>query len=135
MARNRKFPHLLQKDIVVWERFLHLFGNQYNNIDYDVRVGKGRPASPGLPQNIQQMSIDLSQRRIDAVGFQDHQIDIIELTTTASTKAIGQLLMYPVLYKQTFPGTLPLRPLLVCESLAPDVLDVLLDKQLEFVLV
>ena len=135
MARNLKYPHLLPHDIIVWERYLELFGNEYNLIEYDVRVGKGRPASPGLPLNIQQMAVDLSQRRIDAVGFKDHTIDIIEITTIATTKAIGQLIMYPTLYKQTYQPTAPLHPLLVCEKLGSDVLEVLMDRDLDYILV
>ena len=135
MSRNRKYPHLLPQDIVVWERFLSIFGHEYVHFDYDVRVGDGRPADPNLPANIRQMAIDLSQRRIDAVGFKDHAIDIIELTTLASTMAIGQLIMYPVLYAQRFPTALLLRPLLVCETLESDVLPVLMEKGLAHALV
>lgn len=135
MARNRLYPHLLSKDISVWERYLFLFANQFTSIEYDVRVGKGRPADPGMPPNIRKMAMDLSQRRIDAVGFTEDKIYIIEITTRASTKAIGQLMMYPTLYQQTFRPALPLHPLLVCSSLESDVMPVLLDRDIDFVVV
>ena len=135
MSRNRLYPHLLSKDILVWERYLELFKNLFTSIEYDIRVGRGRPADAGMPVNIRKMAMDLSQRRIDAVGFTVDRIFIIEITTRASTKAIGQLMMYPTLYQQTFHPALPLHPLLVCSSLESDVQPVLFDRDIDFVVV
>lgn len=118
---NIKYPHLLPEDVPVWERYLDLYNSQYLRLEYDVRVGNGQPANPSLPANIQKMAIDLSQKRIDAVGWTEAAIHIIEITRRAGIKAIGQLTTYPVLYAQSFRAPLPLIPVLVCEELLPDI--------------
>lgn len=123
--KNRFFPHLLPDDIPVWERFLATFPDRYDRIEYDVRVGKGRPAPPDFEPNIKKMALDLTRRRIDAVGFTNRRIDIIEITRLVDIKTIGQLFTYPALYSQTFNPTLPLQTVLVAEELHTSI-DVIL---------
>ena len=71
------------------------------------------------------MALELSRRRIDAIGFTGGQIDIIEITRLADLKAVGQLLAYPLLYKQTYGGTKPMHTILVAEELHTDIETVL----------
>ena len=123
--KNRFYPHLLPDDIPVWERFLAAFPDRYDRIEYDVRVGKGRPAPPGTDANIQRAASALSHRRIDAVGFAPGVIDIIEITRLADLKAVGQLLAYPLLYSTTFTTPVPVTTVLVAEQLHTDIGEVL----------
>lgn len=118
---NRRYPHLLQQDINVWLRYLAEHETDYSVIDYDVRVGVGRDPGPSYTPNLRQMGIDLSRRRIDAVGYTADQLDIIEITTAAGLTCIGQLTTYAVLYRQTYKYSGPIRTLLVCSSLLTDV--------------
>lgn len=134
-GKNRLYPHLLPADITVWEAFLTEYGDAYDHFDYDVRVGEGRPADATYPDNIRRMATDLSQRRIDAIGHAEDHIDIIEITTSAGLKAIGQLTAYPQLYAQLYHQMKPLRPLLVCSSLQPDIQPVLEQQQIPWVIV
>jgi len=122
---NYKYPHLLPPDVPVWERFLNKHGSIYSRIDYDVRVGSGRDPGDRYPENIRQMALLLSQRRIDAVGHAADHIDIIEITANAGLKAIGQLQTYPILYQNTYHPNRPLRPVLVAESIQSDIDDIL----------
>lgn len=122
MARNHKYPHLLPDDVVVWEQFLKAHPNLFHTLDYDVRIGVGRPR-PDLPDaNLRKMATDLSQRRIDVVGHQDEIRTIIEITHSAGLKALGQLHAYPILYAQTYPGQYRLRTLLVAGALQSDMI-------------
>lgn len=84
-------------------------------------MGVGRDPGAGYKPNIRQMAIDLSQRRIDAIGHRIGQIDIIEITPHAGIKAIGQLEVYPTLYRWTFRPTFPLVPVLICRDISPDI--------------
>ncbi|MCK5614442.1 hypothetical protein KAR91_71920 [Candidatus Pacearchaeota archaeon] len=118
---NRQFPHLLTADQPVWMRFLAQFGKDFTQFDYDIRVGEGRPAPEGTPAGIQKMSLDISKRRIDAIGFQPDKITVIEITRRAGLKALGQLIAYPILYQNSFSVKLPIMPLLVAEELLSDV--------------
>lgn len=121
MPRNRLYPHLLPHDIQVWERFLQQHRADYTHFDYDVRVGQGRDPGPSISAKYRQLGIELSQRRIDAIGHTATHLDIIEITTRAGIHAIGQLVTYPTLYLESYHPTLPLRQCLVCSELAPDV--------------
>ena len=131
----RKFPHLLPDDIKVWERFLLRYGDEYTHFDYDVRVGYGRDPGPSYDQKMRQMGVDLSQRRIDAVGHKVDHLDIIEITHSAGLTAVGQLLAYPVLYGHMFQPRVPLIPLLVCAEIQSDIERPLTDLHIPFTLV
>jgi hypothetical protein len=124
-SKNRLYPHLLPVDIEVWERWLTKNGADFLSFDYDVRVGDGRDPGESYSPNIRQMGIDLSQRRIDAVGHQPGQITIIEITRSAGLKTIGQTMAYPVLYRRKFNYDGPLQSIIVCESVQDDMTAVL----------
>lgn len=132
---NRFYPHLLPEDITVWARFLTKYPDRFDPIEYDVRVGRGRPAPLDMPDNIRTMALDLSMRRIDAIGHTPRLIYVIEITRIAGLKAVGQVITYPILYRQTFAPTKPVRTLLVCEELHPDIEPALTLHHIEWVLV
>lgn len=119
--RHKPYTHLLPKDKVVWERFLDEHAVRYSSIEYDVRVGDGRDPGPDYPDNIRRMAVQLSQRRIDAVGHATNHTALIEITTTAGIKAFGQCKVYPILYALAHPNVQPLHMILVAERLATDV--------------
>ena len=118
---NRLYPHLLPVDIEVWKRFLAKFGDLWLWFDYDVRVGKGRPAPEGNHRVIQKMALDLSKRRIDAVGCNPNVHTIIEITTGIGFTAIGQIQIYPKLYADAFGSPIKLRSLIVGSHLEDDI--------------
>lgn len=119
---NRQFPHLLPDDIEVWKRFLTHFGHLYDNFDYDVRVGKGRPQPEQELKGIRKMAVDLSQRRIDAIGNHQRGPTVIEITTGIGFKAIGQITVYPRLYRDKFGITGPIHSLIVGAFIQDDML-------------
>ncbi len=119
--RNLKYPHLLPPDIPVWERYLAKYGHQFSEIDYDIQVGKGRDPGDDFQPNIRNMALNLSRRRIDAVVTLPGKILIIEITTLADMVAVGQMILYPILYQQTYNPIWPIEPLLICERLGSDI--------------
>ena len=131
MTRAR-FPHLLPADCDLWERFLDENPKRFSHIDYDVRVGFGRDPGHSFDSNLRQMAIDLSQRRIDAVGHSDGVLHIIEIATVPGLRALGQLIAYPTLYQQTFSPTQSLVPLLIAEVLQADIRPVLIANHLMY---
>lgn len=130
--KNNLYPHLLPSDIRVWEAFLDKYKTTFKRFDYDIRVGEGRDPGKNYPEKIRQMGLDLSQRRIDAVGYRDNEIYIIEITTSAGLKAVGQLMAYPTLYIDLFHPNLPLTPFLCCSSIQSDIKPVLLKNKIRY---
>jgi hypothetical protein len=132
MARNHRYPHLLPDDVAIWEHFLTAHPKAFDTYDYDVRVGEGRPL-PNLPTpQLRKMAVDLSQRRIDAIGHSANTRTVIEITVSAGLKALGQLEAYPILYRLTYPGDYNLEILLVAASIQSDTLPVLHAKGVPF---
>lgn len=132
MTRS-KYPHLLSVDTAVWERFLNSDQNRFSHFDYDVRVGIGRDPGPDIEDKYRQLGVDLSQRRIDAIGHTPIERCIIEITTIATLKAIGQMSAYPILYRQTYPHQLQQTRLLVCEILETDIKSALTGLHIPFI--
>lgn len=121
LTERRRFPHLLKEDALVWQRYLSAESQKYSSIDYDVRVGLGRDPGPRFKSTLRSMAVDLSMRRIDAVGYNSTGIVIIEVTRSAGITAVGQLLAYPILYQQTYFPDRPLSVLLVAEEIQTDL--------------
>lgn len=122
--KNHLYPHLLLQDIEVWEAHLAAHHGYYHTIKYDVKVGQGRDPGPEYTEQMRQIGLGLSQRRIDAVGYTDDHIDIIEITNRAGLKALGQMTGYPILYSLTYKPTLPIRQVLVAAELGTDMADI-----------
>lgn len=133
--RNRFYPHLLDPDIDLWLRFLDLHEHEYNAFDYDIRVGKGRPTSTDQSIAIQKMAIELSQRRIDAVGYTNNEITLIEITCSAGLKCIGQMETYPILYQQTYKPNLPIKTLLLAETIQADIEPILIARNYNYMVI
>lgn len=131
----KRYPHLLPPDVPVWERYLASVGGQHELIEYDIRVGLGRDPGPAYSANIRAMALDLSFRRIDAVAHNRGEIVVIEVTTAIGMTALGQIQVYPILYRLTFMPSLPICGLLVAEGFESDLRVVADQMGVEYVLV
>jgi len=80
------------------------------------------------------MAIGLSQRRIDAIGHRNGRATIFEITTSAGLTAIGQLQVYPQLYKTLNPLAKTEPPILIAETIQDDILPYLQDSGITFML-
>ena len=125
LCKEARYPHLLPVDGEIWHTHNAAHCDQYSQLEYDVRVGDGRDPGPDFPENMRAMALALSCRRIDVVGTRGNTLDIIEVTHSAGLKAIGQLIAYPILYRQTYPTTMILNPVLVAGEIQTDVLPIL----------
>lgn len=98
MHEQVKYPHLLPQDAPILTAFLKEHGARYTVVHFDVRIGAGRDPGPDFEPYIRNMALDLSRRRIDALGHARDHVDIIEVTDSAGTTTIGQLITYQELY-------------------------------------
>src|SRR3990172_4555096 len=114
------YPHMFPRDIEIWVRFLDKYAELYTGFDYDIKVGTGAPVKPGTPANYARMQGILSKYRIDAVGYSNSQIYIIEVKPEASTVALGQVVTYIELYKRDFNPSLPVKGMIVTDRELPD---------------
>jgi hypothetical protein len=119
--RVYRFPHLLPEDALTWGTWLKFYGDALSIIDYDVRVGLGRPVTDDHTPEIQKMALDLSMRRIDAIGHTPDHNYIFEVASSAGFTTVGQCFAYPVLYKQTFSPATPTEMILIASEIQSDI--------------
>lgn len=121
MHEQNRYPHLLSQDAPALSAFLKEHGARYTRVDFDVRVGTGRDPGPDFDDNIRRDALDLSRRRIDALGTHPRGVDIIEVTSDAGTTALGQLLTYRALWMTEHKTDPPPRLLIVARALQTDM--------------
>jgi len=96
------YPNVRETETLIWERFLAKFPDAYDEVAYNVKVGQGAAIPDGTEEIIADDFKQLTQRKIDVMGFKGSAIDIIELKPYAGTGAVGQVKAYGVLYKSTY---------------------------------
>ena len=116
-----KYPHMFPLDIAIWERFLEIYGENYNGFDYDVKVGTGSIPEADTPENYARMEQVLSKYRIDAIGHKSERLEIIEVKPEASTVAIGQIITYVELYNRDFQPSTPLMGVIITDREVGDM--------------
>lgn len=97
-----KYPHMMPNEEPIWDKFLAIYGHQWEAFDYDVRVGRGVDPGPDYEPEWRRLAQLLTQKRIDAVGYRKGEIWIFEVKPYGGLSALGQLLAYEVLYRETY---------------------------------
>lgn len=116
----RKYPHMLPADVGLWERFLDKYGSRFSNFRYDVHVGGHLERSEWMGDETWAMAQVLAAKRIDAVGYRPREVWIIEVKPESGCGAIGQLVVYSMLFPRSgYVGKRLVRAL-VCENITPD---------------
>ena len=100
-----RFPHLLPKEVILWEKYLAVHQDEYLFFEYDIHVGKGAELPADVDPMIRKIALGLTRKRIDVVGHKAHSITLIELKPDAGLSAMGQLLAYLYLYQIEFRPT------------------------------
>ncbi len=119
---RRAYPAMNVDEVLVWRAWLRLHQGEFDRFDYNVRIGKGEDPGPDFPENIRKMAKDLTQLRLDAVGWQAKQPTIFEVKRFAAPPNIGQLLVYDATYRRTFTNQPNPRLRLVCSAFTPNIL-------------
>jgi len=120
-AKLAKYPHMFPADIEIWERFLKRFARLYKAFAYDVKVGVGRKPLEHWEPEIKQMYLTLTKKRIDAVGFQENFIDVIEVKPSAGPSAVGQVIIYKLLFEREYSTSKEVRAVIVTDEEVPDM--------------
>lgn len=108
-------------DLAIWHAFHERYGSAFDAIEYDVKVGLGRDPEYTQENNIRQMAVKLSKRRIDAVAHIRNKRYIFEVTDHCSFRAIGQALVYQILYDEMTKGLFECIPIIICQEIGTDI--------------
>lgn len=87
-------------DTEIWNRFLAKFPDAYERVQYDFHVGNPPPFNPLMDNDEDKNQDMLYKLRIDVLGHNGANIDIIEVKPNASASAIGQVKSYKSLYER-----------------------------------
>jgi len=128
-----RYPHMGVEDVVVWEEYIKAYADLWDSFDYDIRVGRGREPNPEVDPMWHGAIRKNSQFRIDAVGFRAGRATIFEVKPKAALSAVGQLMVYRVLFGEEYPHVSLDGTVLVAVDVHPDVERLLPLFGLEFV--
>lgn len=134
-ADRLKFPGLLPREILVLRSWLKQHESEYDRFDFNVRLGSGFDPGPTYQQNIRDMAIANTQKRVDAVGFKGSQATLIEVKDRAGFSAIGQIVGYFHLWKAAHPLDPDPKMLMVANRVVDDIMPVLVGSGIELNLV
>jgi hypothetical protein len=109
-----KYPHMMPQDVDVWEAYIHKNPNAFGTVEYDLKVGKGAEVDTNAPENMQRDHTILTQKKIDAVGYNTGEVWIIEVKPIANARALGQILTYIKLYKDEHGERDKIEGMIVC---------------------
>ncbi len=116
-----RYPHLKPADADIWNRFMQLFPDAYDQVQYDLNCGEGAGNfSHEDPAALKSWGM-LKARKIDVCGHVDGHVDIIELKPHAGPSALGQVLGYLHLYVGYVDPHADARAVLVTDGMMPDM--------------
>lgn len=119
----------------LWNRFLDLYGKQFQAFEYDVRVGPAAAAAAGFDQQMQAVFESLTRLRIDAVGYRPGVVWLFEVKPFAGIGTVGQLIGYGELYIKDWRPEVPVRLGVVTDRFQPAVGEVFRSEGIEVWLV
>ena len=120
-----KYPHLIGEDSLIWTKFITLYPERFDTVDYDVKVGQGVDTTI-IPEGKYQLYwAELTKKRIDVIGYKDNLVTIVEVKKRVGLPTLGQILGYKFLYLREYPEITSLGTLIVCSSIDQDDIDVL----------
>jgi hypothetical protein len=115
------YPHMARRDGEVWVRFLAAPPAEFLGYAYDVAVGGWK--LDGLQLN----EADLlgwqynTALKVDVVGLTASEAWVIEVRPEATVSALGAALTYALVLDREQVFDLPLRPVICCQQIQPDV--------------
>lgn len=118
----QQFPHLLPLERPIWARYLESTTEEFLSLTYDLHLGAGAPVDPAWSDGTARIVAAVSRKRVDVIGETASATIIFEVKPRAGMGAMGQLLNYRELYLAEYKARKPLRLVVVCERVEPDVL-------------
>ena len=111
-----------QIEAIVWDAFVDQFGSRYERIGENVPVWMQQPENPGAVTASKRRLVDPPCYRIDAIASNSKCVELIEVKEVGNMTAIGQLLVYRMLYNRCYWGYEELAMRLVCLRAPPPII-------------
>lgn len=118
-----KYVHMWQKDYATWTAFLQSEWCEFEEVWYDVHVGRAMAVPVGAAWYMNQVAEGVSRKRIDVVGRMGKALYIIEVKPEANIKGVGQVVTYRDLFNKEFFWPGPVLGMMVATRCDCDILD------------
>jgi hypothetical protein len=115
------YPHLAEKEIPIWERFMQKNPGFFESVDYDVVCGSGHDLPDDLAEPWQRNAKYLGKYKIDVVGYKGGVHYIVEVRPSAGPSSIGSTLSYAVLYQSERNNEIESEPIILTDVERPDM--------------
>lgn len=135
VTRRKNYPHMAVEDTLIWEEWIKQFGDEWETVDYDIRIGTGRDPGPEFDQNMRDMAIYNSKLRIDAVIYRGNEACVVEVKPSISLQALGQIIAYDQLFREEHPEYNPVTTCIIGERVHPDIERLLTDRNIIITLI
>lgn len=112
---------MLFEDVEVWRRYLNRCGHLITSVWYDIHVGTPVKIPEGSPAFLKEVALGVTRKRIDVILLLDNCYYVVEIKPECSMIALGQALVYEQLFKQEHPECSPVKAMIICDRLDPDV--------------
>lgn len=121
---RKRYVHMLREDQDTWTAFLQSEWNLFDEVWYDVHVGRPMDLPKDSPNYMRAVVEGVSRKRIDVVGRIGTRISIIEVKPFANMVAIGQVVTYTDLFKREFTKYELVQPTIIAKTCDADILDI-----------
>jgi hypothetical protein len=115
------YPNMAKRDAEVWFRFLEHYGDRFTGFAYNVALGGLVVDLPDFSEEDQLAWRYKTAPKIDAVGYSDQAVWIIEVKPEAQVGALGCVVGYTLLAEREAIADRPLQGAIVCEYCNVDV--------------
>lgn len=120
-----QYPGLTWVESRVMAAWIDAHSSEWDQIEFNVRLGSGVGAQPDLLPEFQRMAHLLSQKRADAIVARQDQVRILEIKNRITPIVVGELMVYRDLYVREFPGDRPVTLGAVGRAIVPDIQETL----------
>jgi hypothetical protein len=103
LLKQYQYPGMTYVESRIAQAWIEQHGAEYDQINFNVRLGDGITPPDGFAPELQQMATDLTQKRADLVAIAGTIADLVEVKVRISFGVIGQLLGYQHLWERDFP--------------------------------
>ncbi|MBA7518884.1 hypothetical protein ES705_10958 [subsurface metagenome] len=120
---QRRYEQMMSEDMGPWTEFLKSDSMPLQEVWYNVHVGQAVEVPAGSPAYMKAHAAAVSRKRIDVIGRTKNELWIIEVKPYANMQAIGQVLVYEVLFLREFAMNLRSRKVIVAETCDSDIIE------------
>ena len=105
----------------IWHTFLAQHPWPLTNVRYNCYLGKGHGPRDGTQPRWRKVAVRLSRKRADVIANLGDTTIIFEIKHWGDATALGQLLTYRQLYLEEYEPVKPLRLVVVCKYVEPEL--------------